>query len=56
MFAAKLKGVSEQPVAFAEISDAQHAFDMFPSLRSEHVKQGVERFLAYLYSQYLTKN
>jgi acetyl esterase/lipase len=55
MFAEKLKETSAQPVAFAEISDAQHAFDMFPSLRSEHVKQGVERFLAYLYSQYLVK-
>jgi len=26
---------------------------MFPSLRSEHVKLGVERFLAYLYSRHL---
>jgi acetyl esterase/lipase len=56
MFAEKLKDVSKQPVAFAEISDAQHAFDMFASLRSEHVKQGVERFLAYLYSQYLAQS
>jgi acetyl esterase/lipase len=55
MFAEKLKSISGQPVAFAEISDAQHAFDMFPSLRSEHVKQGVERFLAYLYSQHLNR-
>jgi acetyl esterase/lipase len=55
VFAKNLQGISAQPVAFAEISDAQHAFDMFPSLRSEHVKQGVERFLAYLYSQYLDK-
>ena len=53
LFAGKLREVSKQPVAYAEIADAQHAFDMFPSLRSEHVKQGVERFLAYLYSQYL---
>ena len=53
MFASKLREVSKQPAAYAEIRDAQHAFDMFPSLRSELVKQGVERFLAYLYSQYL---
>ena len=53
LFAGKLREVSKQPVAYAEIADAQHAFDMFPSLRCEHVKQGVERFLAYLYSQYL---
>lgn len=53
LFAGKLREISKQPVAYAEIEDAQHAFDMFPSLRSEHVKQGVERFLAYTYSQYL---
>jgi acetyl esterase/lipase len=53
LFAGKLREVSKQPVAYAEIRDAQHAFDMFPSLRSELVKQGVERFLAYQYSQYL---
>jgi acetyl esterase/lipase len=53
MFASKLREVSKQAVAYAEIRDAQHAFDMFPSLRSELVKQGVERFLAYQYSQYL---
>lgn len=50
-FVKKLKEVSINPVAYAEIEGAQHAFDMFPSPRSEHTKQGVERFLAWLYSQ-----
>jgi acetyl esterase/lipase len=49
-FAARLKQSSKQPVAYAEIQGAQHAFDMFPSLRSEHVKHGVEKFLAWLLS------
>lgn len=49
-FAAKLNATSKQPVVYAEIEGAQHAFDMFPSLRSEHTKNSVERFLAYVYS------
>ncbi len=53
MFATRLSGVSDNPVVHAEISSGQHAFDMFPSIRSEHVKHGVERYLAYLFSRYL---
>ena len=49
-FYRRLKEVSSQPVAYAEIKGAQHAFDMFPSLRSEHVKHGVEKFLGWLRS------
>ncbi len=52
VFSTKLREVSSSSVTYAEISGAQHAFDMFPSLRSEHVKQGIERFLAYLFTQY----
>lgn len=52
-FAKQLGALSKQPVLYAEISGGQHAFDMFPSLRSEHVKHGVERFLFFLYSRYL---
>ena len=50
VFVDELKRVSKSPVAYAEIPGAQHAFDMFPSVRSEHVKHGVERFLAWLYA------
>jgi acetyl esterase/lipase len=50
LFAEKLRDVSANPVVYAEISNAQHAFDMFASLRSEHVKHGVERFLVHTYS------
>lgn len=52
-FVSKLKEVSQQPVVYSEIRDAQHAFDMFPSIRSEHVKHGVEKFLSWLYSRHL---
>jgi acetyl esterase/lipase len=49
-FAQKLGEASAQPVAYAEVPGAQHAFEIFRSLRSELVMYGVERFLAYLYS------
>ncbi|HZY76684.1 MAG TPA: alpha/beta hydrolase [Jatrophihabitantaceae bacterium] len=44
-FVAKLREISREPVAYAEIRGAQHAFDIFPSIRSAHVVRGVQRFL-----------
>lgn len=44
-FVTKLREVSREPVAYAEIRGAQHAFDIFPSIRSAHVVRGVQRFL-----------
>lgn len=41
----RLREVSGEPVAYAELPGAQHAFDVFPSIRSAHVIRGVERFL-----------
>ncbi|MFT4008841.1 MAG: alpha/beta hydrolase [Nocardioidaceae bacterium] len=51
-FVAALRHVSKQPVLYAEISGAQHAFDLFPSIRSEHVKKAVDRFLRWTYAQH----
>ena len=45
----KLKAVSDQPAVYFEIPGAQHAFDMFASPRSEHVKFGVAQFLTWCY-------
>jgi len=42
--------VTDAPIVYAEIPGAQHAFDIFPSLRSTFVIHGVERFLAWVYS------
>jgi acetyl esterase/lipase len=53
VFSENLRAVSSNSVSYAEISGAQHGFDIFPSLRSEHVKQGIEKFLCLLYSDYL---
>jgi acetyl esterase/lipase len=47
-FVAALKAVSREPVAYAELPGAQHAFEIFPSLRSVLAIDGVERFLFWL--------
>jgi acetyl esterase/lipase len=52
-FAATLRTAASRPVAYAEIPEAQHAFEIFPSLRTTLAIHGVERFLAYVYSDYL---
>ncbi|HYF45393.1 MAG TPA: alpha/beta hydrolase [Acidimicrobiales bacterium] len=44
-FVEKLRDVSEQPVVYAELHGAQHAFDIFVSPRTAPVIEGVERFL-----------
>ena len=50
-FVAKLRAASTQPVAYAEIKGAQHAFDIFTSVRSAHAVRGVERFLDWTYAR-----
>ena len=52
-FVALLREAIPGRVAYAEIPGAQHAFEIFPSLRTTFVVQGVERFLAWVYSQHL---
>jgi acetyl esterase/lipase len=41
----KLREISDSAVVYAELPGAQHAFDVFASIRSAHVIRGVERFL-----------
>jgi acetyl esterase/lipase len=48
-FVAKLRGVSTQPVVYAELPFAQHAFDMLGSVRAAHAAIAVEQFLAEIY-------
>ncbi|MDT8914182.1 alpha/beta hydrolase [Amycolatopsis sp. PS_44_ISF1] len=54
-FVGRLRSVSRQPVAYAELAGAQHAFDVFPSIRSAHVVRGVERFLDHTYRAWAAK-
>jgi dipeptidyl aminopeptidase/acylaminoacyl peptidase len=49
-FVAALREVSRKPVLYAELPGASHAFEVFHSVRTEHVVNGVERFLAWLHS------
>ncbi len=49
-FAAALRAVSTAPVVYMEVAGGQHAFDVFPSVRSELTLQGTFRFLAWLRS------
>ncbi|QZT60309.1 alpha/beta hydrolase [Mycolicibacterium austroafricanum] len=48
-FVAKLRDVSTQPVVYAELPFAQHAFDMLGSARAAHAAVAVEQFLAEIY-------
>ncbi len=44
-FTKKLEGVSRNPVLYVEMEGAEHAFDIFPSLRTARVVECIERFL-----------
>jgi acetyl esterase/lipase len=46
-FVHALREASDNPVAYSELTFTQHAFDVFPSVRSQHSVRGVERFLAW---------
>ena len=51
-FESHLRDVSKQPVVYAEIPGAQHAFEIFHSLRTRHVVAGVDRFLEHIHARY----
>ena len=53
MFVRMLRETSREPVVYMEIPGAQHAFEIFPSVRSQAVVDGIERFVAWVYSDYL---
>jgi acetyl esterase/lipase len=50
-FTARLREVSRQPVAYAEMPFAQHAFDIFGSARAAHAAAAIEQFLAEVYER-----
>jgi acetyl esterase/lipase len=50
-FVEQLRSVSDAPVLYAEMHGAQHAFEIFPSVRTARVIEGVERFLSTLWSR-----
>lgn len=48
LFVERLRAVSDEPVVYLELPGTQHAFDVFPSIRSAHVVRAVERFVETL--------
>ena len=51
-FSSMLAEVARQPVAYAELARAQHAFDVLPSVRAHHTVHAIERFLAVVRSRH----
>jgi acetyl esterase/lipase len=47
-FVAGLRSASRQPVVYLELSGAQHAFDLFHSIRFERVVDAIEAFAAWV--------
>jgi acetyl esterase/lipase len=53
LLAKLLRERSREAVVYAEVPGAQHAFELFPSLRSLAVINAVERFVSYAYSRWM---
>jgi acetyl esterase/lipase len=47
MFVAELRRTSKSSVVYAELPGAQHAFDVFHSIRSAHAVRAVDRYLTW---------
>jgi acetyl esterase/lipase len=45
LFVARLREMSDATVVYAELPGTQHAFDVFPSIRSAHVVRAIDRYL-----------
>ncbi len=53
VFVSALQTESNQPVAYAELPGAQHAFEIFHSVRTEHTINAVGRFLEWTHAKWL---
>ena len=51
-FSDELRKSSNNPVVYAELPGAQHAFDCLPSVRAHHTVHAIERFLAVIRSEH----
>ena len=52
LFVEKLRETSGATVVYAELPGAQHAFDVFPSIRSAHVVRAIDRYLHWHWNQH----
>ena len=48
-----LRATSDQPVVYAELPRAQHAFDIYASVRTLYAVRAVEHFLAHVRAGYV---
>ena len=53
---AKLNEVSDQAIVYAELHGAQHAFEIFHSLRTDMTTRSVIKFLEWTYAKHLVNN
>ena len=51
-FVEKLRETSKRSVVYVELHGAQHAFDIFPSIRSAHIVRAIDRYLHWHWNQY----
>jgi acetyl esterase/lipase len=51
-FVEQLREVSDEPVLYAEVPGASHAFDVFYSTRTDRAVSAVDRFLAWVVEQH----
>ncbi len=49
----RLREVARNPVVYAEVPGAQHAFDVFHSVRADATVNAIGRFLAFVYSAHI---
>jgi acetyl esterase/lipase len=54
-FVDRLRATSKSPVVYAELPGTQHAFDVFPSIRSAHVVRAVDVFLRWARATHATR-
>lgn len=52
MFVERLRQTSKSTVVYAELPGAQHAFDIFPSIRSSHTVRAIDRYLHWHWTGY----
>ena len=53
IFVNALRAVASQPVAYAELPGAQHAFEIFHSVRTDHTVNAVADFLEWTHAKWL---
>lgn len=52
-FVSAMQAESKQPVAYGELPGAQHAFEIFHSVRTDHTVHAVGHFLEWTHAQWL---